>query len=164
MTVWTVAYQTPLSRNFSRKKYWSELPFSSPGGLPNPGTEPRSSALQADSLTPEPPGKPLRFIIINLIVNYMGFPDDASGKEPACPWRRLKGSIPGLRRSPGGGNGNPLQYYCLENPMDRGAWRATVHRAAKRHHKSSLACSNYTVCRHETKNKWMKNQTDNIIL
>ena len=37
------------------------------------------------------------------------------------------GSIPGLRRPPGGGNGNPLQYFCLENPMDRGAWQATVH-------------------------------------
>ena len=37
------------------------------------------------------------------------------------------GSIPGLGRSPGEGNGNPLQYPCLENPMDRGAWRATVH-------------------------------------
>ena len=35
--------------------------------------------------------------------------------------------IPGSRRSPGGGNGNPLQYSCLENPTDRGAWRATVH-------------------------------------
>ena len=40
-------------------------------------------------------------------------------------------SIPGLGRSPGGGQGNPLQYYCLENPMDRGAWRATVDRIAK---------------------------------
>ena len=37
------------------------------------------------------------------------------------------GSVPGLGRSPGGGNGNPLQYSCLENPMDREAWRATVH-------------------------------------
>ena len=42
------------------------------------------------------------------------------------------GSIPGLGRSPGGGPGNPLQYSCLENPMDRGAWRATAHRVAKR--------------------------------
>ena len=41
------------------------------------------------------------------------------------------GSIPGLGRSPGGGHGNPLQYSCLENPMDRGAWRATVHKVAK---------------------------------
>ena len=39
--------------------------------------------------------------------------------------------IPGLGRSPGGGHGNPLQYYCLENPMDRGAWWATVQRVAK---------------------------------
>ena len=41
------------------------------------------------------------------------------------------GSIPGLGRSPGGGHGNPLQYSCLENSTDRGAWRATVHRVAK---------------------------------
>ena len=40
-------------------------------------------------------------------------------------------SIPGLGRSPGGGHGNPLQCSCLENPMDRGAWQATVHRIAK---------------------------------
>ena len=41
------------------------------------------------------------------------------------------GSVPGLGRSPGGGNDNPLQYSCLENPMDRGAWWATVHGVAK---------------------------------
>ena len=41
------------------------------------------------------------------------------------------GSVPGLERSPGGGHGNPLQYSCLENPMDRGAWWAAVHRVAK---------------------------------
>ena len=40
-------------------------------------------------------------------------------------------SIPGSGRSPGGGNGYPFQYSCLENPMDRGAWRATVHRVTK---------------------------------
>ena len=40
-------------------------------------------------------------------------------------------SIPGLGRSPGGGHSNPLQYSCLENPMNRGAWQATVHRTAK---------------------------------
>ena len=44
---------------------------------------------------------------------------------------RDEGSIPGLGRSPGGGHGSPLQYSCLENPMDRGAWWATVHRVAK---------------------------------
>ena len=41
------------------------------------------------------------------------------------------GSTPGLGRSPGEGNGNPLHYFCLENPMDRGAWQATVHGVAK---------------------------------
>ena len=40
-------------------------------------------------------------------------------------------SIPGLGKSPGGGHGNPLQYSCLGNPMDRGAWQATVHRVTK---------------------------------
>ena len=44
---------------------------------------------------------------------------------------RDAGSIPGSGRSPGGGNGNLLQYSCLENPMDRGAWQATVHRVTK---------------------------------
>ena len=44
---------------------------------------------------------------------------------------RDEGSIPGSGRSPGGGNGNPLQYSCLENPMDRGAWWAMVHGATK---------------------------------
>ena len=44
---------------------------------------------------------------------------------------RDMGSIPGSGRSPGGGHGNPLQYSCLENPVDRGPWRAIVHGAAK---------------------------------
>ena len=44
---------------------------------------------------------------------------------------RAAGSIPGLGRSPGGGHGNPLQYSCLESPMGRGPWQATVHRVVK---------------------------------
>ena len=44
---------------------------------------------------------------------------------------RDAGSVPGLGRSPGGGHGNPVQYSCLENPMHRGAWQATVHRVAQ---------------------------------
>ena len=54
----------------------------------------------------------------------------SDGKESTCSVRDL-GSIPGLRRSPGEGNGYPLQYSGLENPMDRGAWQATVHRIAE---------------------------------
>ena len=46
---------------------------------------------------------------------------------------RDTGSIPALGRYPGGGHGDPLQYSCLENPMDRGAWWATVHRVAESH-------------------------------
>ena len=55
----------------------------------------------------------------------------ASDKEPACQYRsdvRDTGWIPGSARSPGGRRGNPLQYSCLENPMDKGAWQAAVHR------------------------------------
>ena len=47
---------------------------------------------------------------------------------------RNTGSVPRLGRSPGGGHGNPLSYSCLENPMDRGAWQATVHEVAKQRH------------------------------
>ena len=52
-TPWTVAYKAPLSMGFSRQEYWSGLPFPSPGELPDPGTEPRSPALQADTLPTE---------------------------------------------------------------------------------------------------------------
>ena len=64
------------------------------------------------------------------LLDYMGFPCNSVDKESACSAGNL-GSIPGLGRSPGEGNGNPLQYPCLENPMDREAWWAAVHRVAK---------------------------------
>ena len=59
-----------------------------------------------------------------------GFPGDSDGKESACN-AGDPGSIPGLGRSPGERNGNPLQYSCLENSMDGGAWQAIVHAVAK---------------------------------
>ena len=58
------------------------------------------------------------------------FPGGSDGKASACSAGDV-GSIPGSRRSPGGGKGHPLQYSGLENPMDRGAWQATVHEVAK---------------------------------
>ena len=58
VTPWTVACQTPLSMRFSRQEYWGGLPFPTLGDLPDPGMEPRSPALQADSLLTEPPGSP----------------------------------------------------------------------------------------------------------
>ena len=60
----------------------------------------------------------------------LGSPGGSDSKESACNVGDL-GSIPGLERSPGEGNGYPLQYSCLENSVDRGAWRATVQRFAK---------------------------------
>ena len=60
----------------------------------------------------------------------MGFPGSSDGKATAYNAGDL-GSIPGLGRSPGEGHGNPLQYSCLENPMDREAWKATVNRTAQ---------------------------------
>ena len=59
-----------------------------------------------------------------------GFPGSSDGKESACNEGDLS-LILGLRISPGEGHNNPLQYSCLENPMDRGAWRATVHGGRK---------------------------------
>ena len=56
MTPWTIAYQAPLSMEFSRQEYWSGVPLPSPGDLPNLGIKPRSLALQADVLPSEPPG------------------------------------------------------------------------------------------------------------
>ena len=58
------------------------------------------------------------------------FPGGSEGKVSACSAEDL-GSIPGSGRSPGEGNGNPLQYSCLENPMDGGVWQATVHGVIK---------------------------------
>ena len=62
-----------------------------------------------------------------MYINYnKGFPHSSVGKESAYNAGDL-GSFPGLERSPGEGNGNPLQYSCLENLMDGGGWQATVH-------------------------------------
>ena len=88
---------------------WVVMPFSRGSSQPRDRTcVPVVPALQADSLPAEPQGKPVN----------SGATGDAV-------------SIPGLGRSPGGGNGNSLQYSCLENPMDRGALWAMVHGATK---------------------------------
>ena len=64
--------------------------------------------------------------LCTLLFDSLDFPGGSDGKASVYNAGDL-GSIPGSGRSPGEGNGNPLQYYCLENPMDRGAWSATVH-------------------------------------
>ena len=62
-THWTLAHQAPPFMGFSRQEYWSGLPSLSPGNLPHPGIEPRSPALQADSLSSEPPGKSMSLLV-----------------------------------------------------------------------------------------------------
>ena len=103
VTPWAIACLASLSMAFSRQKAWSGYPFPCLGDLLYPGIEP-------------------------------GFPEDFPGgsdSKASVYNAGDPGSIPGLGRSPGEGNGNPLQYYCLENSMDRGAWQATVHGVAK---------------------------------
>ena len=101
----------------------------------------KSLVCLGDELVLEPVGSkdPWRFLftyLLGCIRIYLGlpqqldFPGGSDGKASAYDAGDL-GSIPGLGRSPGEGNGNPLQYYCLENPMDRGAWQATVHGVTK---------------------------------
>ena len=70
------------------------------------------------------------FISMHFCPHLWGFPDGSDGKESAYNAGK-PGSIPGSGRSPGEGNGYPFQYSCLENPMDRGAWWATVHGVTK---------------------------------
>ena len=75
------------------------------------------------------------FICLNLVIIYRtDFPGGAVVKNPPANAgdARNVGLIPGLGRFPGGEHGNPFQYSCLENPMDRGAWQATVHGVTKK--------------------------------
>ena len=69
----------------------------------------------------------------------------SDGKEDTCS-AGDQGSIHGLGRSSGEGNGNPIQYSCRKNPTDRGAWRATVHRVAKSRTRLSTLFLNFTIC------------------
>ena len=70
------------------------------------------------------------FVYLSRCIHSDGLPWWLSSKDSTCTTEDAGDvcSIPGLGRSPGGGHGNPLQYSCLGNPMDRGAWQATVHR------------------------------------
>ena len=75
--------------------------------------------------------KNMIYLSIYLGVLIMGFPSDSVVKNPPAIAGDV-GLIPRLGRSSGEGNGNPLQYFCLGNPMDRGAWQAIVHGVTKR--------------------------------
>ena len=93
--------------------------------VPPPGCTPPSAS----------PGHPHPHFLYQaeFYLPFKGFPNGSVGKESACNAGDTgdAGLIPGSGRSPGGGNDNPLQYPCLENPMDRGAWQDTVHGITK---------------------------------
>ena len=101
---------------------WAALPLEDPppGDISNPGIDPKSPAWQQ--------------IFYHWGMLAMGLPCWLRNKESACHTGdnvRDAGLIPESGRFPGGRHGNPLQYSCLENPMDREAWQATIHRVRK---------------------------------
>ena len=110
----------------------------------NPGRWPTCLALSGSSTRPRgggqggrkacwtqfPAGPEARTQKTLTYLLHMGFPCGSDSKEPTC-YVGEAGSISGVGRSPGGGNGYPLQYSCLENPINRGAWWATVHGVTK---------------------------------
>ena len=78
----------------------------------------------------------------HMLFYCLGFPRGSEVKASACNSGDL-GSIPGSGRFPGEGNGNPLQYSCLENPMDRGTWWATVHGVVKNRTRCLSLCGDF---------------------
>ena len=109
-TLWTIAHQAPLSMGFSRKEYWSELPCSPPGDLPNPGVKPASlmsSALVGRFFTTGAICVNCWFIVL---LSWRGFPDGSDGKESTCN----AAFIHRLGKSLGGGNGNPTPVFLPE--------------------------------------------------
>ena len=98
--------------------------------------------------------------MVLLNVSPLGFPGGSEVKAPACNTGDL-GSISGSGRFPGEGNGNPLQYSCLENPMDRGAWWATVHGVAK--NRTQLSDFTFTFTIVFDVNTLNPQQNDNIL-
>ena len=152
-------HQTPLYMGFSRQEYWSGLPFP-PGNLPNPGIKPMSPAspvLAGGFFTSEPPGKPIyTYIHTHTMMEYCSIIKNENSPF-ATTWVDLEGIMLSVRSqrktntlyvitymwnlkkrgcmytysSLGEGNGCLLQYSCLENPLDRWAWQATVHGVTK---------------------------------
>ena len=89
VTPWTLAHQAPLSMEFSRQEYWSRMPFPSTGVLPNPGSEPRSPALQANSLPSEHPGSPPNLLqsvhFSGSVMSNSLRPHEPQHTRPPCP-------------------------------------------------------------------------------
>ena len=120
-TPWPVAPQAPLSMELSRQEYWSGLPFPSPGVVVNKLHELVNTFFQ---------NRLCGRWFCPTIGSCEGFPGGSVIKNTSVN-AGDSGLIPGSGRSHGGGHGNPLQYSCLENPMDTGACWATVYGVAK---------------------------------
>ena len=145
------AHQAPPSLGFSRQEHWSGLPFPSPMHESEKWKWSRSvvsDSYQPHGLQPTRLFHPWGFpgkstgVGCHCLLRYKGlmkwfylqtswsFPGGSDSKESSYN-AGYKGSIPGLGRSPGEGNGYLFQFSCLENLMDRGAWWAAVHGVAK---------------------------------
>ena len=109
-----VAYQAPPSMGFSRQDYWNGLPFPSPGDLPDPGIERRSPALQADTLTSEPPGKPTQNYIKKIFMTQITTMVWSLTNSQTC-WN-AKSSGPyeaSLWTKASGGDGIPVELFQI---------------------------------------------------
>ena len=120
------AHQAPLSLGFSRQEHWSGLPFPSPFFNLSCTQNQWENVLKI----PLPELNPQSFWFASSLMEP-GFTGGSDGKKSASCNARDLGSVTGLGKSAGEGNGNPFQYSCLENPMDRETWQATVHGVTK---------------------------------
>ena len=117
-TRWTVACQAPLYLGFSKPEFWSGLPYSPPGYIPNPGIEPASPVLASGFFTTESSGKPPKTVKRNanqgLVTSLLLVVAQTVNNLPVGNL----GSIPAFGRVPGKGNNYLLQYSGLENSKD----------------------------------------------
>ena len=165
VTPWTVAYQAPPSMGFSRQEYWSGLPFLFPGESSWPRDQTRVSHI-GDRRFNLWATRDIPTMWENMPTRwpYGGFPGGTEVKTSAYNVGDL-GSIPGSGRSHGEGNGNPLQYSCLENPMDRGALWAIVHGSQRVGHNWATSLSDDLIrCGPCTQDKVKTNEKENQAL
>ena len=131
-TPWTGARQAPLSTGVlqARTLEWVAISFSQGSSQPRDGTQVSHTAGGFFTSWAQTNSNAKSESVSHSALSYFCFPCSSVCKESACSAGDL-GSIPGSGRSPGEGNGNPLQYPCLQNLMDIGAWWAAVHGVAK---------------------------------
>ena len=130
---WTIAHQAPLSMGFSRWEYWSDLPFPSPGDLPDPGIKPRSPALQADSLLTELQGKLLKLCYVSV---------QFSSSVVSDSLRPMDCSTPGL----------PVHHQLLEFTQTHVHWVSAIQ---PYHPLSSPSLPTFNLFQHQGLFKWV---------